>query len=139
MKWKIVASPTKGQSRERQSSQAAAIASGKLKRVANLALDNRARVQPTGRGASEPSPSDPCLWLANRSSILQCVDDRLRLRTNDPQSIERSEHLGLSDGCNVWTRRAVPSACGHGSGAVRQRSHEGGPRRRGGPRDRWSD
>jgi hypothetical protein len=39
MKWKIVASPTKGQSNERQSSQPATIASGKLKRAANLAVD----------------------------------------------------------------------------------------------------
>src|SRR5262245_1595519 len=77
MKWKIVASPTKGQSSERQSSQPAAIASGKLKRVANPALDDRARVQPAGRRPSEPFPSDHCLWLANRSSILQCVDDRV--------------------------------------------------------------
>jgi hypothetical protein len=42
MKWKIVASPAKGQSNECQSSQPTAIASGKLKRVANLAVDNKA-------------------------------------------------------------------------------------------------
>jgi len=42
MKWKIVASPTKGQSNECQSSQPAAIASGTLKRVAILAVDNKA-------------------------------------------------------------------------------------------------
>jgi len=42
MKWKIVASPTSGQSKERQSSQPAAIASGKLKRVTNFAVDNKA-------------------------------------------------------------------------------------------------
>jgi hypothetical protein len=47
MKWKIVASPTKGQSNECQSNQPAAIASGKLKRVTNFAVDNNAWVQPT--------------------------------------------------------------------------------------------
>jgi hypothetical protein len=42
MKWKIVASPANGQSNECQSSQPAAIASGTLKRAANLAVDNKA-------------------------------------------------------------------------------------------------
>ena len=52
MKWKIVASPTKGQSSERQSSQPAEIASGKLKRVANLAVNNKAQSPADGRGPS---------------------------------------------------------------------------------------
>src|SRR5262245_49729264 len=103
MKWKIVASPTKGQSSECQSSQPAAIASGKLKRIANLALDNGARVQPSGRGPFEPPPPEPCVWLTNRSFILQRVDDRPRLQTDDPK-VTATEPFRAScslDGCNV--------------------------------------
>src|SRR5712672_1673682 len=49
MKWKIVASPNKGQSSERQSSHPATTASGRLKTVTNLELDNKAKTQPTIR------------------------------------------------------------------------------------------
>jgi hypothetical protein len=44
-----VASPTKGQSSERQSSHPATTASGRLKTVTNLELDNKAKTQPTIR------------------------------------------------------------------------------------------
>src|SRR5262249_20209899 len=44
MKWKIAASPTRGQSSERHSSKPAAAARGKLKSVTSLALHDKARV-----------------------------------------------------------------------------------------------
>ena len=65
-----MASPTKGQSSERQSSKPAEIASGKLKRVANLAVDNKARVQPTVEARPVPPsivpPSDRRAQVALR-------------------------------------------------------------------------
>src|SRR5262245_60429534 len=72
MKWKIAASPTRGQSSERHSSKPAAAARGKLKSVTRLALHDKARVHGVSHclrsagGGRASCPSEDTLNRSNR-------------------------------------------------------------------------
>src|SRR5919197_6236730 len=70
MKWKIAASPIRGQSSERQSNTATAIASGTLTTVTRLALEHNAESRAYPR-PQEPWPTREILTLSGTNRIAQ--------------------------------------------------------------------
>src|SRR2546430_11245207 len=71
MKWKIAASPIRGQSSERQSNTATAIPSGKFTTVTRLALEHKAESRTYPRSGQEPRPTREMLALSGTNRIAQ--------------------------------------------------------------------